>query len=63
MAIVKMSITPSVLTWAREDAGYTIEDAAKKFPKIAKWESGESSPTYKQLKDISNEFSCSIAVF
>lgn len=51
--------TPSVLKWARESAGITLDDVAKKLNKspevIIKWESGESSPTYVQLERMAYE--------
>ena len=40
MAIERMPITPAVLTWARERAGYKLEALATKrrdFKKIAEW--------------------------
>lgn len=65
MAIERMPITPEVLTWARERAGYKLEDLAAKakFRKIAKWESGELGPTYRQLEDISKMLEIPMAMF
>lgn len=56
-------ITPKVLTWARERAGVTLEDAQLKFKGIAAWESGESFPTYCQLEKLGEAFQVPIAVF
>lgn len=65
MAIERMPITPEVLTWARERAGYELEDLAAKakFRKIAEWESGELGPTYRQLEGISKMLEIPMAMF
>lgn len=65
MAIERMPITPEVLTWARERAGYKLDDLAEKakFRKIAEWESGKLGPTYRQLEDISKILEIPMAMF
>jgi len=63
MATERMPITPKVLTWAREHAGFKLDDAKKKFPKIAEWESGTAAPTYGQLEGLSDKFKVPVAVF
>lgn len=51
------SLTPQMLTWAREQAGLTISDVAayahKDPDEVAAWESGEAWPTYHQLDELS----------
>lgn len=57
MAVARVPITPEVLTWARERAGYSPESLAAKaadFKKVAEWESGESRPTYRQLEKLAS---------
>jgi len=48
------TIEPSVLKWAREQAGYSIDDIASKINKdveiLKAWESGQLAPTYSQLE-------------
>ncbi len=39
-----------MLRWARERAGLGVDDLTSRFPKLAQWESGELSPTMKQLE-------------
>lgn len=58
-------ITPSVLKWARERAGFSIEEMASKsiFKNIEEWETEKSFPTYKQLEELSKKYKCPIAVF
>lgn len=58
-----MPITPAVVQWARERAGYSIEDASRVFKKIASWEAGKNYPTYSQLESMADRFKCPVAVF
>jgi len=47
-------IQPTVLRWARESQGYSVEDVAlhlkRDSAEIIAWESGETAPTYAQLE-------------
>lgn len=65
MAEVKggMPITPAVVQWARERAGYSLKDAARVFTKIAAWESGEALPSYVQVEQMAGKFKTPVAVF
>lgn len=63
MATEQIPITPHLVTWARERAGVTIEEATQTFTRIAEWERGESFPTYPQLELLSDSFKLPIAVF
>ena len=50
-------INPKILVWARERAGYSIEEIALKLKRkstieISNWESGKSVPTYAQLEKL-----------
>ncbi len=49
-------IQTSVLRWARESQGYSVEDVASRLKRdpaeIAAWEAGEASPTYVQLETL-----------
>lgn len=58
-----MPITPSIVTWARNRAGFSINEAEKTFRKISQWESGETLPTYPQLEQMSEKFKVPVAVF
>jgi len=58
-----MPVTPELITWAREKAGYSLEEAEHCFKKMAEWESAVSSPTYPQLEIMSEKFKVPIAVF
>jgi Zn-dependent peptidase ImmA (M78 family)/transcriptional regulator with XRE-family HTH domain len=61
----QMPITPALLTWARERAGYSIDEAAEDFPQIREWEdaSSNSGPTYPQLERMADKFKCPVALF
>ncbi|MBC6441210.1 MAG: helix-turn-helix transcriptional regulator [Rhodospirillales bacterium] len=58
-----MPITPEVMTWAREHAGFSIDTAAADFPKIAQWEAGKVFPSYPQLEKMAKTFKVPVAVF
>lgn len=58
-----MPITPEVLTWARERAGFTVDDAISDFRKISEWESGKAFPSYPQLEKLAEKFRVPVAVF
>ncbi len=58
-----LPITPAVVKWARERAGFSIDDASRIFKKIAAWEAGESAPSYPQLEQMAEKFKCPVAVF
>lgn len=65
MAEVKegLPITPAVVQWARERAGYSMDDAVRHFKKIATWEVGEALPTYAQVEQMAERFKIPVAVF
>lgn len=65
MAEVKegLPITPAVVQWARERAGYSMDDALRHFKKIAAWEAGEALPTYVQVEQMAERFKMPVAVF
>lgn len=63
LAIVK----PELLVWAREDAGYDLETAAKKIgvkpEKLAACEQGRERLTVNQLRNLSNVYKRPLAFF
>jgi Zn-dependent peptidase ImmA (M78 family) len=63
MSRERMPVTPGLITWARERAGFTREAAAVTFKKIAAWEAGEAFPTYPQLEKLADTFKVPVAVF
>ena len=65
MAEVKeaLPVTPAVIQWARERAGFSMDDASKVFKKIAAWEVGDGAPSYPQLEQMADKFKMPVAVF
>ena len=59
----QIPVTPAVITWARERAGFSIAEASETFRKIEAWEAGESFPTYPQLEQLADKLKLPIAVF
>lgn len=60
-------VKPELLLWAREDAGYTIDAAAKrlaiKSAKLIACEAGEDRLTITQLRNLSNLYKRPLAFF
>jgi Zn-dependent peptidase ImmA (M78 family)/transcriptional regulator with XRE-family HTH domain len=67
MSRVKALITPSVIRWARERAGLSLEDAARRIRRpvedIKAWESGASLPSISQARKASEVYRRPLAVF
>lgn len=53
-------VNADILRWARNSAGFDLEDAARKLgvssDKLAAWEEGSARPTIKQLFRLSNVY-------
>lgn len=64
---IQALITPEVLKWAREDAGFSLEEAAKAAQvavgQLQRWERGEINPTINQLRKLANKYKRPLAVF
>jgi Zn-dependent peptidase ImmA (M78 family) len=63
MAREGIPINGDVITWARQRAGMSPDEAEKKFPKIAAYEAGDLLPSYPQLEAMATEFRIPVAVF
>lgn len=50
--MTRVAVQPEMVQWARERARLGVDDLAGRFAKLAAWESGETSPTFKQLEDF-----------
>ena len=68
--VIQANITPEVLFWARDTAGWTIEEIVKKLKlkkvdkqTISDWEKGVSKPTIPQLERLAKFYKRPIAVF
>ena len=58
MVVRATGINPEMLRWARERAGYSIEEVARRLrmspDRVASWESGRICPTWKQLESLAH---------
>jgi Zn-dependent peptidase ImmA (M78 family) len=51
---VRVSVPPTMLTWARERSRQTLEDLSARFPALHEWELGTKQPTLKQLEKFAH---------
>lgn len=60
-------INPQILSWAREQSGFSLVDIATYFKKepqfIQNWEDGNSSPSFPQLEKLANKYKRPTALF
>ncbi len=49
---MRVDVSDSMLRWARERSGKTLDELSRTFPNLADWESGASKPTFKQLEAL-----------
>ena len=50
----RVSVTPEMLTWACERAGYDVDYFARRIPNLKSWVRQEKKPTFKQLEKFAN---------
>lgn len=66
-ASVRAKVKPALLTWARESAGYSLAEAAKRLgvseERIAEWENSERAPTVGQLQNMADAYKRPLSVF
>jgi len=64
---VRIKINPTVFKWLRTSAGWTIEDVSRRLKTsietVKAFESGEKSPTLRQLKELSLAYRRPVAAF
>lgn len=67
MAEYIQGINPTIVKWARERSGYTLQEIAKSLNRdvttISNWESGAAAPTYVQLEKLADKYKRPIAMF
>lgn len=65
--VIQAFVNPELLVWAREDAGYDIEIAARRInvkpEKLIAVESGQAKLTVNQLRNLSNVYKRPLAFF
>ena len=56
MTVRASGINPAILRWARERAGYSVEEVAHRRQvspeRVQEWEDGKSYPTWRQLEQL-----------
>lgn len=66
---VRAKVKPEILSWARETAGYPLDEAAKKIgvklERLASWEEleGDAHPTINQLRTMARVYKRPLSVF
>jgi Zn-dependent peptidase ImmA (M78 family) len=64
---IEAIVKPELLLWARENAGFSLDLAAKRAKireeKLADWESGIQKPTINQLRKLSDVYKIPLAAF
>lgn len=50
MMAVRVDVATSLYAWAAERSGLDSDELVHRFPKLRQWESGDHSPTLKQLE-------------
>lgn len=60
---VRVEVNPQMIAWARERAGFGLEELVGRFPKAREWEAGRLSPTLKQLEKLARATHTSIGFF
>ena len=62
---VRARIKPEILIWARESAGFTLDEVAagSGLSRVARWESGDLRPTINQLRLLARKYKRPLAVF
>jgi len=53
--VVRVPVSPDLLTWAVERVGWTDTEVVEHVPKFWDWVSGDSLPTFKQLEAFAHK--------
>ena len=51
-----LHVNPAMIKWAREDAGYSLEDLPGTLKNAEKWENGEETPTWADLRKLAKKY-------
>lgn len=50
------NVNPAMIKWAREDAGFSLEDLPKSLKDVEKWETGEKTPSWADLRKLAKKY-------
>ena len=51
-----LNVNPSMIKWAREDAGFSLDELPGYLKDAEKWESGEKIPTWTDLRNMAEKY-------
>lgn len=51
-----LNVNPAMIKWAREDAGYSLEELPDYLADAEKWENGEKTPTWADLRKLAKKY-------
>ena len=51
-----LNVNPAMIKWAREDAGYTLEELPGYLQDAEKWENGEETPSWSDLRNLAKKY-------
>ena len=51
-----LNVNPSMIKWAREDAGFSLDELPGYLKDAEKWESGEKLPTWTDLRNMAEKY-------
>ena len=54
--LTRVDANPLMIKWAREDAGFSLEDLPAYLKNAHKWESGEEKPTWADLRNLAKKY-------
>ncbi len=60
---VRVAVSPPVLAWALERSRLGVDTLASRFPRLTEWESGERTPTLKQLENFARATHTAVGFF
>lgn len=50
------NVNPAMIKWAREDAGFSLEDLPDYLDDAEKWETGEKTPSWADLRKLAKKY-------
>lgn len=51
-----LHVNPAMIKWVREDAGYSLEELPDYLADAEKWENGEKTPTWADLRKLAKKY-------
>lgn len=51
-----LHVNPAMIRWAREDAGFSLDELPGTLKNAEKWETGEEKPTWADLRNLAKKY-------